>query len=162
MTSVEVRELRREGRRACSLSSDCAFQSNPMKFASQGAEPQEFAEICRLATAKHLPGPDEYLTAQAVHQVNTGQINSQAATEALCKRLRQVCAQGRREQKVRGTCLGTLSCCCRCNLQGLRASLEHVAILSMSTASCFLPFVHNPSAFDNLIQMSNVCRLCLP
>ncbi|CAL5222495.1 g4869 [Coccomyxa viridis] len=71
-----------------------------MKFSSQGAEPQDFTEICRLATAKHLPGPDEYLTAQAVHQVNTGQINSQAATEALCRRLRQVCAQGRREQKI--------------------------------------------------------------
>ena len=74
-----------------------------MKFSSQGREPQDFAEICRLATAKHLPGPDEYLTAQAVHQVNTGQINSQAATETLCRRLRQVCAQGRREQKVRHT-----------------------------------------------------------
>ena len=73
-----------------------------MRFTGvQGREPQDFAEICRLATAKHLAGPDQYLTARAVEQVNSGQIDSQSATNTLCKRLRQVCAQGRREQKVR-------------------------------------------------------------
>lgn len=71
-----------------------------MRFTTQGREPQDFAEICRLATAKHLAGPDEYLTARAVEQVNTGEIPSQVATDTLCRRLRQVCAQGRREQKV--------------------------------------------------------------
>ena len=71
-----------------------------MRFTSSRREPEDFAEICRLATAKHLAGPDQYLTSRAVEQINNGEVEPQSATDVLCRRLRQVCAQGRREQKV--------------------------------------------------------------
>ena len=68
-----------------------------MRFTGQGRDPEDFGEICRLATR----APNEHLVERAVEQINTGQLDAQSATTTLCTRLRQVCTQGKREHKVK-------------------------------------------------------------
>lgn len=84
---------------AFSYPAHVTLQTSPaqMRFTGQGRDPEDFGEICRLATR----APNEHLVERAVEQINTGQLDAQSATNTICTRLRQVCTQGKREHKVR-------------------------------------------------------------